>query len=135
MFTKKQIPYLPAIGWFFLLLYFICMPPSSIPPVETWINKFYPDKWVHAILFGVLVFLFTYPLKKTNHTPKQKNNTALKILIAALVWGITTECIQKYFIPGRFFDWYDWLADSFGAFCGYVYGKKLITKSLHPKSE
>jgi VanZ family protein len=124
LITKKQILYLPAIGWFFLLLYFICMPPSSIPPVESWINKFYPDKWVHAILFGVLAFLFIYPLKKTNGTQKQKSNNALKILIATIIWGLTTEFIQKYFIVGRFFDWYDWLADSFGATCAFWVSKK-----------
>jgi VanZ family protein len=124
LIKKKQIPYLPAIGWFFLLLYFICMPPSSIPPVDSWINQFYPDKWVHAILFGVLAFLFIYPLKKANSTQKQKRNTALRLLLASIIWGLTTEFIQKYFIPGRFFDWYDWLADSFGAFCSFWLCKK-----------
>jgi hypothetical protein len=127
LLSKKPItPYIPGIAWFFLLLYFICMPPSNIPKVDSWYTKFYPDKWVHAVLFGVLVFLFIYGINKSALSTQQKNNWALKILLAAIIWGLATEFIQKYFVPGRFFDWYDWLADSIGAFIAYVFAKKRV---------
>jgi len=44
------------------------------------------------------------------------------------VWGLATEFIQKFFIPGRAFDLLDWLADSVGAVLVYVfYSKRLGT--------
>jgi VanZ family protein len=32
-----------------------------------------------------------------------------------IIWGITVEFLQKYFIPGRDFELLDWAADSVGA--------------------
>jgi VanZ family protein len=32
------------------------------------------------------------------------------------IWGLATEFIQKYFVPGRSFDLLDFAADSTGAF-------------------
>jgi hypothetical protein len=126
---NNLIRYLPGTAWFFLLLYFICMPSSNIPPLDTWFNKLKPDKWVHAILFGILAYLFIKAINKGNFTLNEKNNWALKILIATIIWGLTTEFIQKYFIPGRFFDWWDWLADTVGAIIAYFKAKKVIAKS------
>ncbi|MBL7701721.1 MAG: VanZ family protein [Ferruginibacter sp.] len=114
------IKFIPGIAWFFLILVLICLPGSKIPPVETWLNDIYFDKWVHAGLFGMLVFLFIYPVhKKMVLSLREKRKWALKIAIAAVVWGITTEFIQKFFIEGRSFDVYDLAADSGGIIIAY----------------
>jgi hypothetical protein len=93
--------FIPGIAWFFLVLVLICLPGSDIPPVETWLNDIYFDKWVHIGLFSILTFLFIYPVRKLDLTNAAKKNTAIKIAIAAWVWALTTEFIQKYFIPDR----------------------------------
>jgi uncharacterized membrane protein len=112
--------FIPGIAWFFLILVLICLPGSKIPPVETWLNDIYFDKWVHAVLFGMLVFLFIYPIYKKMILPLQvKRNWAIKIAIAAVLWGLTTEFIQKFFIPDRSFDIYDLVADSAGILAAY----------------
>ena len=97
--------FIPGIAWFFLILVLICLPGSNIPQVETWLNDIYFDKWVHAGLFGMLVFLFIYPIYKKMVLPLQVKRTwAIKIAIGAVVWGLTTEFIQKFFIPDRSFE-------------------------------
>jgi VanZ family protein len=112
--------FIPGIAWFFLILVLICLPGSKIPPVETWLNDIYFDKWVHAGLFGMLVFLFIYPIYKKLVLPLQvKKRWAIKITIAAIVWGLTTEFIQKFFIAGRSFDIYDLAADTAGILVAY----------------
>ncbi len=124
-FKKSHIKkFIPGIAWFFLVLILICLPGSDIPTVDTWLNEIYFDKWVHFGLFAVLTFLFIYPFTKLALSQKEKNNTAIKIAIAACIWALTTEFIQKYFIPDRSFDLLDWLADSLGVITAYIFCKK-----------
>lgn len=112
--------FIPGIAWFFLVLVLICLPGSNIPTVETWLNDIYFDKWVHAGMFAILTFLFIYPVSTlTSLSWQQKKKTALKIAIAACVWALTTEFIQKFFIPERDFDIFDWGADSLGIIVSY----------------
>ncbi len=111
----------PGIAWFLLVLVLICLPGSNIPTVETWLNDIYFDKWVHAGLFAVLTFLFIFPVSRTGIPLGVKKNTALKISIAACIWALTTEFIQKFFIADRSFDAYDWLSDSFGIAVAYAW--------------
>ena len=113
--------FIPGIAWFFLILILICFPGSKIPQVETWLNDIYFDKWVHAGLFAVLTFLFIYPVTRLTFSGEIKRNTALKIAIAACIWGLTTEFIQKFFIPDRSFDFFDLGADSLGVIAGYIW--------------
>jgi VanZ like family len=129
IFSKKNIQqYIPGIAWFFLVWLLITMPPSNIPSLDNWFNKIYPDKWVHAGMFGGLAFLFILPIAKTPFTKKQKTNYAIKILLCVIIWGLTTEFIQKYFVVGRMFDIWDWAADSFGALCGWWICRKWVIK-------
>ena len=117
---SPAIKFIPGIAWFFLILVLISLPGSNIPTVETWLNDIYFDKWVHAGLFGMLVFLFIYPIYKKMVLPLQvKRNWAIKIAIAAVIWGLTTEFIQKFFIPDRSFDIYDLAADTAGILVAY----------------
>jgi VanZ family protein len=111
--------FIPGIAWFFLVLVLICLPGSNIPTVETWLNDIYFDKWVHAGMFAILTFLFIYPVSRLSLSWQVKKNTAIKIAIAAFIWALTTEFIQKYFIPDRSFDIYDWGADTLGILFAY----------------
>ncbi len=129
IFTKKDIHnFTPGIAWFFLVWLLITMPPNNIPSIDNWFNKIYPDKWVHAALFGGLVFLFILPIEKIHLPEKQKVNYAIKILLSVIIWGLATEFIQKYFVPGRMFDMWDWAADSFGAICAFWVCKRWVVK-------
>jgi VanZ family protein len=120
--------FIPGIAWFFLILVLICLPGSNIPPVETWLNNIYFDKWVHTGLFAGLTFLFIYPMSRLSLSAFVKKNTAIKIAIAAWVWALTTEFIQKYFIPDRSFDLYDWGADSLGILLAFTWCWKKYLK-------
>jgi VanZ family protein len=113
--------FIPGIAWFFLILVLICLPGSKIPPVETWLNDIYFDKWIHAGLFAVLVFLFVHAVFRLQIPLAVKKNLAVKIALAACVWALTTEFIQKFFIPGRSFDEYDLVADAFGIMIAYTW--------------
>ncbi len=125
---SSVIRFIPGIAWFFLILVLICLPGSDIPPVDNWLNYIYFDKWVHTGLFAGLTFLFIYPLAKMNLADAFKKNTAIKIALAAWVWALATEFIQKYFIPDRSFDLYDWAADSLGILIAFAWCRKKYLK-------
>ena len=120
--------FLPGIAWFFLVLILICLPGDDLPNTDNWMSAIYFDKWVHVGLFSILSLLFMKPVCKSDLLKKEKWNIVIKIALAACVWGLTTEFIQKFYIPGRAFDLFDWAADSAGVIlaivvCKYFYFK------------
>lgn len=129
-----MIPYkkfIPGIAWFFLVLTLICLPGDDLPKAEDWMSAIFFDKWVHVGLFSILAFLFMMPFCKSNATNNIKWVSVIKIALAVSIWGLTTEFIQKFFIPGRAFDLWDWAADSVGvilalAACKILYLNKYL---------
>lgn len=120
--------FLPGIAWFFLVLILICLPGDDLPKVGDWMSAIYFDKWVHVGMFSVLAFLFMLPFCKSDMTRINKWSFIIKIAISISIWGLTTEFIQKFFIPGRSFDLLDWAADSVGVILAVVVCRKLYLK-------
>ena len=122
------IKFLPGIAWFFIVLVLTCLPGDDLPEVNNWFKEYHIDKLVHAGMFTLLAYLFIYPLAQRGIAAAQKKNYFIKIVLAVTLWGLTTELIQKYFIPGRSFDWFDWLADGAGAFIALWVGIRQFLK-------
>lgn len=122
----KDIPlkkFYPGIAWFFLVLILVCIPGYDLPKVDNWLIEINFDKFIHVGIFAVLAWLFMIPVVKSAMPVKEKWNWLIKITIATVLWGITTEIIQKFFIPGRSFTLADWLADGLGAIVALLYFK------------
>ena len=132
---ESKIPlkkFLPGIAWFFIVGILTLMPGKDVPEVG-WMDKITGfDKLVHATLFGGLVFLFNVPYFKAHFSHQQKINYFIRIAMAASIWGLTVEFIQKFFIPGRDFDLLDWAADSVGVIIAFWLCKRFL-KYLNTK--
>jgi VanZ family protein len=94
------------------------MPSVQLP--EEWIS---PDKFAHAFVYGVLVILILYGLKRSNIFTKK--NIWLTILGSA-AYGCLMEIIQYAFFPGRFFEMGDNLANILGCFLGWLIFDKFV---------
>lgn len=94
---------------------FLFFLPGSDLPKEDWLPGLYFDKWVHAGLFFVLVFLC-----RSAFHPKIKYY-ALILLLLALLYGFSVEIIQKEWIPQRDYDLYDVAADMAGSIAGLLF--------------
>ena len=123
----KFIQFIPGIAWFILVTVLLCIPGKDLPDID-FLEQIDFDKFVHASLFGMLTILFCLPYRKSSHDTSEKKIWFIKIAMSACIWGITTEIIQKYFIPGRTFDWLDWAADSTGTLAGYIFCNKFFLK-------
>ena len=131
MISFKKL--LPGIAWFFLLLILICLPGDDLPKGNNWMNAVYFDKWVHTGLFSVQAFLIMLPFTRYSITSEKTFSLLLKIAVGVSIWGLTTEYIQRYFIPGRNFDLWDWAADSFGAFLALIVCRKIFQSRIKHK--
>jgi VanZ family protein len=70
------------------------------------------DKLAHAVEYGILSVLNLWALRRSS------SHGALRSLFTAVLltsaWGYLDEVHQAY-VPGRFSDVYDWIADTCGA--------------------
>ncbi len=121
--------FIPGIAWFFLVLILLCLPGDALPKGESWMDAVMFDKWVHIGLFGVLGFLFMLPVGKAPFHKKQKLFLFVRIAVSVSIWGLALEFVQKYYIPGRSFDLFDWAADSIGALFAFITAAKLFLKT------
>lgn len=112
--------FIPGIAWFFLSLIAISIPGYDLPKVGSWFEQISFDKLIHTGLFGMLSVLFMYPVAKSALHRNDKINWYIKVALATIIWGFTTEVIQKYLIPGRSFDMVDCLADALGGVGAFI---------------
>lgn len=98
------------------------MPSVQLP--EEWIS---PDKFAHIFVYGVLVILILYGLKRTNIYSRK--NIWLTVLGSA-AYGLGMEVIQDTFFPNRFFEWGDSLANILGCFLGLLIFDKFVKHRL-----
>jgi len=71
------------------------------------------DKISHFIIFGLLGWLLVRAVFKQKNTFIQQNYFWIVLIIVA-IFAIIDE-IHQYYIPGRYFEMLDWVADTSGA--------------------
>ncbi len=117
--NKKNRNALPlAAVWLFVLTLLLILPGSSFPH-ENWMSKISLDKWVHIFLFSVLVLLWVTGLGRRSPDKFAFRKMAVIVCLAAIVYGIMMEFVQKYWVPNRSFELLDILADTGGSLAGY----------------
>ena len=101
-----------AIGWTIVIFLLMIMPPGNIPSKGLF-GIPHLDKLVHCFLFGGLVLLWYFSLKKNGKSP-QSPNILKRIFLISAFYGISMEFVQ-YFFTARSFDIWDIVADILGA--------------------
>lgn len=115
----------PAMAWSLVILIATLIPGKTIPKV----GFFQIDKVVHFFIFGVLMFLSCYALKKTyEYTGRPLRYTRIA-LIYSLALGVIIELIQQY-VPGRGPSVADVVANSIGVALGYGIFRLLQKRSV-----
>lgn len=100
-----------AIAWFIIMCILFFLPGSDLPQAN-WLEAIYFDKWVHVGLFAILIFLWR------SSFDLDLNHYNWILLFAAILYGLSVEFIQKYWVPNRSFDLFDVLADMTGSLIG-----------------
>ena len=117
-----------AIAWLIVSVILLTLPGSAFPK-EDWLDKIWFDKWAHIGIFFILVLLWSRLLSVKNENLKAKKSLLITIAIAALLYGLGMEFVQKYLIRNRAFDYGDVAANAIGCGLGLVYSlRKYIKK-------
>ncbi len=90
------------------------------------------DKLVHIAMYTMLAFSVLLAYRRYYFRLAQRTKILLNTFIFSSAYGILMELGQKYIFINRSFEWYDIIANCFGAITGillyrYVIGPK-ITK-------
>lgn len=115
----------PALVWSLIILIATLIPGKAIPEV----GFFQIDKVVHFFIFGVLMFLSCFALKKTNEYTGKPFRFIRVALIYSLALGVIIEFIQQY-VPGRGPSVADVVANSIGVALGYAIFRLLQKRSV-----
>lgn len=117
----------PAFAWLLFTTILLVLPGSAFPE-ETWLSKIQFDKIVHIGLFAVMVWLFCRGHYQSGKPRRTLHWLFINVAVNAVLYGITMEFVQKYFIPNRSFDSGDIVADVAGALIGYGFSYFIYLK-------
>ena len=108
--------YLPALLWLLLITGLSVMPGVQLPAF----HLFSADKLAHAVVYGVLTWLLLRANTRTRQAPLSFGNEII-VLCLSTIYGVFMEFVQFAFIPGRFYEYDDMLANAFGSVMGWVF--------------
>ena len=121
----------PPILWLIISTLLLSVPGSDIPHVR-FLDFPYSDKLIHVGMFALLSALFSYPftLAAEDFIVLRKKFTTTAMCV--LAYGVLMEFVQKYFVPGRSFDFLDIVSDGIGSLAGVLSVMKIYHKKIGP---
>lgn len=123
--TKSLIP---ALLWLVFITGLSVLPSVPLPKFDL----FSPDKLGHAAAYGLLVWLILWGWHKAKRTITR--STAAWVALFATGYGVLMEFVQGAFIPGRFYEYDDMIANAIGALVVLGYWL-LVVGSRAPNSQ
>lgn len=117
--------FLPAFLWLLLITILSVMPGVQLPSF----HLFAADKLAHAAVYGVLTWLLLRAYVLTRQVPLTRWKQAL-LLGLSTFYGVLMEFVQYAFIPGRFYEYDDMLANAIGAVMGWFCFKWVVKVNI-----
>ncbi len=124
---KKLFVYAPLIVYWIILFIATTLPVDNVPTFAI------SDKIHHLLAYFILSVLLHLTLIYQRKSRALFINAPASAVIIASVYGALDE-IHQMFVPGRFADILDWLANFAGAILGVLFVSFLIKKlKYNPK--
>ncbi len=104
---------LPAILWMALITGLSVMSAPALPKTPF----FAPDKLAHATIYAVFTWLILFGLQRRKRAKLSRRQIIISVVFAAF-YGILMEFVQFAFVPGRYYEYGDMVANTLGALLG-----------------
>ncbi|MCB0652153.1 MAG: VanZ family protein [Saprospiraceae bacterium] len=111
--------FIPAITWAAVIFILSAMPGKNLPHIDLG-DLLEADKIAHIGVYLILTLLLFRGLVK------QKSLTTKNIIYAIIItagYGILLEFGQYYFFPGRYFEFFDIVANIIGSITSLIFLK------------
>lgn len=108
--------YIPALIWAVVILALSVSSGIQLPEIYT----VSPDKLGHGFAYAVLTWLILRALRKNEPLLER---TMLLAIAGSSIYGVMLEIVQFCFLPNRFFEFWDIIANIIGAIAGYYFFK------------
>jgi hypothetical protein len=114
-----KYPYQLAGAWG-ALIFALCAMPGMYIPAVSWLELLSFDKWVHAGIFFILVWLLAIAVL----LQKQKKKLIHLFVVLSIIYGGLLELMQAKVFSNRSADWQDFVANSFGCLMALFFYKQ-----------
>lgn len=123
--------YWAALIWAAFIFLLMALPGEDLPDFDFWAVNI-EDKIGHVGVFGILAFLLSWGAKR--HLNMIDKSVLIKLMMLCISYGALTEFLQGVAFPTRFASFWDFVADSLGAFLGIVFARFAFTNLYRKKS-
>ncbi|MBM4175039.1 MAG: hypothetical protein FJ213_02545 [Ignavibacteria bacterium] len=123
---KKLIYFTLGVYWIVLVI-LTSLPTTSLPKVGM------SDKAQHFLAYFFLAVLLDFSLRIQKKFGLKQNGHSYFSLLIVTLYGIFDE-VHQYFIPGRFCEFSDFIADLIGGICGVLFVYFLLRKNKSQES-
>ncbi|MFN6945046.1 MAG: VanZ family protein [Cytophagaceae bacterium] len=107
-----------AIAWAILIVFLTLFPGKEMPEMTIWDMVSF-DKFAHMFVFAIFTLLMIVGFSKQYTYAVLKRHPVRSALLVSIFLGGVIEIAQSI-IPGRGFDYLDFVADALGSLLGYV---------------
>ena len=125
------------IFWALIILVLCSIPGKDIPSVG-WLQILNPDKWVHAAIFIVQYLLLMFAFSKKYVDKLWLFAGHWWAVTLSMLYAVLTEVYQHVFLPDRYGDVYDFIANAVGVLLGvwlyYRYGERILRYASQQKT-
>ena len=110
------------------------LPGSCLPKVKPALGV---DKIAHLLMYAGFAYatLWGYREQFRKRDERYRRKACWLTLLISVVFGALTELMQEAFVPARFGNVYDWLADVIGSVIGVVLAYFLLRKGNNLQNE
>ncbi len=110
----------PGILWIAIILFLVGIPGNYIPEVSSFWEWFSPDKFVHILIYGILLILLIRGFQKQYSIIILRLYSKQAALFFGIFFGLFTEVLQKFVFTGRHASMYDFFANTLGCLLGLL---------------
>ena len=121
---KKKFLYIPLAFYWLIIFTLTSLPGNSIPKMILGFS----DKAKHFGAYLVLSFLLNFTLHFQNKYKISNKYSASFTFLIISIYGLLDE-IHQIFVPGRYFEWLDFLSDLIGGLIGIFISQWIINQN------
>ena len=124
MLKKIRSSFVPVLIWALIIVVGSLLSSSKVPNIAV------SDKGIHFVFYAILAFLLYFPVCLNTKRSFSIVTSAAIVLLIGFTLGTLIELVQHYLIVGRYGEFLDLVANTFGLIVGVIVSVILKRKAV-----